>query len=190
MATLDRLSGGRMVLGAGLGIDPDFAAFGHPADLRWRAARLDASIDAIQELWTGEPVSRSGEVVLERASVLPRPVQDPLPIWTAIRWPGSARGPIRRAVRAQGVFPVLPRWQPPEKVLSPDDVASLVAALRDEAGGELPANYVVAHGGGSTGPETLEPYVVAGMTYWLESFHPLSHTLDDAFVRVGAGPPG
>lgn len=186
VATLDQLSGGRMILGVGLGIDNDYSAFGHPTDLRWRAATVDAGIEALRGLWSGEPVSQDGDVVLDRASVLPRPVQAPLPIWTAIRWPGSgAQGPIRRAARAQGVFPVLPKWQPPDAVLSPEDVASLVAVL----GSDLPAGYVVAHGGCSTGPETLAPYAEAGMNYWLEAFHPKSHTLEEAFARVEAGPP-
>ena len=179
VATLDQLSGGRMVLGVGLGIDTDYEAFGYPTDLRWRAERVDAGIEAIRELWSG-----TGATV-----VLPRPVQDPLPIWAAIRWPGTgAQGPLRRAVRAEGVFPVLSQWQPPEKVLTPEDLASLVSALRYASGGPLPDGYVVAHGGCSEGVD-LAAYVQVGMNYWLESFHPKSHTLDEAFARVEAGPP-
>ena len=195
IATLDHLSGGRMVLGVGLGIDNDYAAFAEPAGLRWRASRLDSGLDALAALWTGRPVSQSGAVVLDRASVLPRPVQDPLPVWTAIRWPGGARGPIRRAARTQGVFPVLTDWRPPQHVVSPGDLHALVTAVREAAGGELAPGYVVAHGGGTSGagaPDDIalvEGYRDAGMTYWLESFHPASHTVDEAYARIEAGPP-
>jgi alkanesulfonate monooxygenase SsuD/methylene tetrahydromethanopterin reductase-like flavin-dependent oxidoreductase (luciferase family) len=55
---LDRLSCGRLILGAGLGSVPEeFTAFGEPGDLRERAARLDESLQVLTELWRGEPVT-------------------------------------------------------------------------------------------------------------------------------------
>ena len=62
VAVLDRLSGGRMVFGAGLGGDSrrELTAFGEERDPRARAALLDEALDVVVDLWTGEPVSRDG----------------------------------------------------------------------------------------------------------------------------------
>jgi alkanesulfonate monooxygenase SsuD/methylene tetrahydromethanopterin reductase-like flavin-dependent oxidoreductase (luciferase family) len=104
--TLDRLSGGRLILGAGLGSVPEeFTAFGEPGDLRERAARLDESLEVLTELWRGEPVTFHGEhVTVTGVTMLPPPLQQPrIPIWCGGRWPNKA--PFRRAARWDGVMP-------------------------------------------------------------------------------------
>ena len=55
VAVLDRLSGGRMVFGAGLGGDSrrELSAFGEERDPRARAALLDEALELVVELWTG-----------------------------------------------------------------------------------------------------------------------------------------
>ena len=61
--SLDRLSGGRMVLGLGLGVDSygEYSAFGEPAvDDRARAAALDAGIELLKPMLAGEPVPGAG----------------------------------------------------------------------------------------------------------------------------------
>ena len=75
--TLDRLSGGRFVLGAGLGSDRfgrEFSAFGETADDRTRAAMLDETLAVLTAAWTGEPVQddRPYDVAAELAPG-PRP---------------------------------------------------------------------------------------------------------------------
>jgi alkanesulfonate monooxygenase SsuD/methylene tetrahydromethanopterin reductase-like flavin-dependent oxidoreductase (luciferase family) len=62
VAVLDRLSGGRMVFGAGLGGDSrrELTAFGEERDPRARAALLDEALDVVTDLWTGRPVTRDG----------------------------------------------------------------------------------------------------------------------------------
>lgn len=105
VATLDRLSGGRVLLGAGLGNDPDYDAFGTPYDTRTLAARLDESLDVITGLWSGEPFSYDGEhFSLDAAEVHPTPVQEPrVPIVLAGWWPN--RKPLRRGARWDGIMP-------------------------------------------------------------------------------------
>jgi alkanesulfonate monooxygenase SsuD/methylene tetrahydromethanopterin reductase-like flavin-dependent oxidoreductase (luciferase family) len=52
--TVDLLSGGRLVVGAGLGsLAAEFTAFGESADARQRAARLDESLGLLDALWSG-----------------------------------------------------------------------------------------------------------------------------------------
>jgi alkanesulfonate monooxygenase SsuD/methylene tetrahydromethanopterin reductase-like flavin-dependent oxidoreductase (luciferase family) len=106
-ATLDHLSDGRAVLGVGLGATgtPEFGGFREEEDLVKRGELLDEGLDVIEALWTGEEMHHSGEhFTVEGVTFLPRPVQDPLPIWIAAVWPN--RRPLRRASRFQGVVPL------------------------------------------------------------------------------------
>lgn len=91
--TLDRLSGGRLILGAGLGSDNhgelDFP--GEERDPKARAKLLDAGLAQLDAYWGG--------------AFVPRPVQAPrIPIWIAGRYP--AKPPMRRAARWDGFFPI------------------------------------------------------------------------------------
>lgn len=90
-ATLDLLSGGRFVFGAGLGSDNsgEFSRFGEQADPRERAKLLDGGLAQLQHYWDG--------------AFLPRPAHR-IPIWLAARWPN--RRPVRRAARFDGLFPI------------------------------------------------------------------------------------
>jgi alkanesulfonate monooxygenase SsuD/methylene tetrahydromethanopterin reductase-like flavin-dependent oxidoreductase (luciferase family) len=79
-ADVDRLSGGRLVLGVGVGDDvPEFAQLGidfPPARERQRA--LEETLEIVSGLWSGEPFSYAGEhFSLERAKMSPGPVQEP-----------------------------------------------------------------------------------------------------------------
>jgi alkanesulfonate monooxygenase SsuD/methylene tetrahydromethanopterin reductase-like flavin-dependent oxidoreductase (luciferase family) len=106
-AGLDRLSEGRAVLGVGLGTlgTPEFASFGEQEDPRHRAAMLDEGLDLIADLWSGRQVDHAGQHYrVTGIQFLPRPLQDPLPVWVAAIWP--ARRPLRRAARWQGVVPL------------------------------------------------------------------------------------
>jgi hypothetical protein len=91
--SLDRLSGGRMVLGLGLGVDSygEYAAFAEPAgDDRARGAALDAGIELLQPMLAGEPVPGAGGRTTTVASVQ----QPRVPIWIA-GLVGRRAGPMR-----------------------------------------------------------------------------------------------
>ena len=106
--TLDHLSGGRLTLGLGLGVDTsrELSGFGEVVDPKVRGRRLDEGADLLAALWTGEQVDFRGEhFVADAVTVLPRPVQQPrIPMWFAAR--GSARKPVRRAARFDGLVPI------------------------------------------------------------------------------------
>jgi alkanesulfonate monooxygenase SsuD/methylene tetrahydromethanopterin reductase-like flavin-dependent oxidoreductase (luciferase family) len=106
--TLDHLSGGRLTLGLGLGVDTtrELSAFGEVVDARERGARLDEGAELLTRLWSGEEVDFHGEhFIADRVTALPRPAQRPrIPMWFAAR--GSARKPVLRAARYDGLFPI------------------------------------------------------------------------------------
>jgi alkanesulfonate monooxygenase SsuD/methylene tetrahydromethanopterin reductase-like flavin-dependent oxidoreductase (luciferase family) len=144
--TLDRLSGGRLVLGVGLGSERtgefDPARFGEEGDPRARARLLDDGLDRLVAYWDGE--------------FEPRPVQRPrIPVWVASRWP--SRRPLRRAARFDGLFPIdLP---------GPDALEDLAAELR-ELRGPGPFDLVVEHPPGAD----PAPWAAAGATWCLTAF--------------------
>ena len=91
VATLDVLSGGRVILGCGAGyMATEFAAVGVP--LEDRNERFDAAILAMKQAWSGEPVSVEASGATH--TMRPIPVQRPHPpIWIG----GNSRRALRRA---------------------------------------------------------------------------------------------
>ena len=95
IATLDYLSHGRGILGAGLGRDSHYAEFQIPRERRVR--RFRESIDVITALWTKLEVDFNGEIFQLHGATMPlKPVQQPRPpIWLGGNHPDA----IRRAVK-------------------------------------------------------------------------------------------
>lgn len=95
MATLDYLSNGRAILGAGLGRDSHYAEFQIPRERR--VLRFRESIDVITALWTKPEVNYDGAIFqLHGATMMLKPVQQPRPpIWLGGNHPDA----IRRAVK-------------------------------------------------------------------------------------------
>lgn len=106
-ANIDELSGGRFVLGVGVGWSrPEFAALGVPFEHRGEIT--DEYLAVIRSLWRNDEVTFRGKhVVLENVSFGPRPID--LPIWVG----GASAAAIRRAVRYGDTWhPINPdlRW--------------------------------------------------------------------------------
>lgn len=102
LATLDRLSNGRVELGLGVGwLREEFEALGVPWERR--GARNDEYVEAMRLLWSGPEVEFHGEFVdFPPVTCSPRPVQTRIPILVG----GDTDVAIRRAVRlADGYFP-------------------------------------------------------------------------------------
>jgi probable F420-dependent oxidoreductase len=102
-ATVDKLSGGRLVLGLGAGYQKsEFHALG--VDFEERNALFDEALEVLPLHWRGEPFSYRGRHFDARDVVArPRPVQDPIPIWIGGNSAASRR---RAATRAQGWMPM------------------------------------------------------------------------------------
>ena len=90
-AEIDRLSGGRLRFGVGVGARAeDYAAFGQ--DFHTRGKRCDEQIAILRRLWTEEAVHFEGRWDrLDGERINPLPVQQPIPIWIGgAREPGAA----------------------------------------------------------------------------------------------------
>jgi alkanesulfonate monooxygenase SsuD/methylene tetrahydromethanopterin reductase-like flavin-dependent oxidoreductase (luciferase family) len=189
MASLDLLSGGRVVFGAGLGgVPEEFTAFGEPGDPKERAAMLDEGLRILDGLWSGVTVAHRGPRYSVRGiSLAPRPLQRPrIPIWIG----GEGAPALRRAARWDGwLAPATSRDGAPTMTKSPGRIAEMVAMIRRHRTTDLP--FDVAIDGYSEAGETGLPcaYGAAGVTWWLESIHDVRGPLDEMMARVKAGPP-
>jgi probable F420-dependent oxidoreductase len=134
-ATLDIVSGGRLVLGLGAGYHKaEFHALG--VDFDERNELFDEVLDTLPLHWSGEPFSYRGRHFDARDVIArPRPVQSPIPIWIG----GNSRLSRRRAAeRAQGWMPMLgsPELSATTRtvhIASLDHLAELIAEVRDTA---------------------------------------------------------
>ncbi len=119
LATLDGLSRGRVIVGAGVGTTRDeYAALGVPFDRRGQIA--DEMLDALRALWTEDLPEYRGEfVAFSGLRFAPKPVQVPHPpLWIG----GNSTAALRRVVRAGT------GWHP--LGLSPDDLGARLSELR------------------------------------------------------------
>lgn len=130
-ASLDAMSGGRLILGVGAGyVEAEFAAVG--ADFTDRNDRLDDAIRTMRAAWAGEPVPGPlGEVVQ-----LPVPAQRPgPPIWIG----GNSRRAMRRAVELGDGWNPMPSPRRAARMLrtpgieTVEDLAARIAELRELA---------------------------------------------------------
>jgi probable F420-dependent oxidoreductase len=95
-ATIDHLSGGRLLpaFGVGNARSPDWDAVG--LSPRGRGARADEALELLTRLWAEREVSFEGEHYrLSGVTIEPRPVQQPLPLWIG----GDSEAAIRRTAR-------------------------------------------------------------------------------------------
>jgi alkanesulfonate monooxygenase SsuD/methylene tetrahydromethanopterin reductase-like flavin-dependent oxidoreductase (luciferase family) len=176
--TLDRLSGGRLTLGVGLGSDRfggELSKTGEEIDDRLRGQMLDESLDILTAAWSGQPVHHHGpRYTVDGIQFLPRPVQRPgVPVWVA-GFPGNVR-PLHRAARYQGFFPV--NLGPPDQLA---EAAAAIAALDPV----VPYDIAVGLPPG-TDPA---PYAEAGATWWLPEFDPATVSLDQVRGVLHDGP--
>ncbi len=105
LATLDVLSGGRLVVGIGVGwMREEFEALGVPP-FEERGAATDEYIRAFKELWTSDDPHFEGKYVsFDNINFLPKPLQKPHPpIWVG----GESRPALRRTAEfADGWYPL------------------------------------------------------------------------------------
>lgn len=197
VSTLDRLSGGRVVFGAGLGapIEDEFGSFGEPTNPVVLAELLDEGLNLLDRYWSGETVNHRGRhYQVEDVSLLPTPIQRPrVPIWIAGTWPN--RKPMRRAAHWDGVVPFFPSATHGEMPPA-DEVRELATYLDTHRGDQRDRPFEIVIGGATPTDATkahdqLGPLIDAGATWWDER-----RPIDDEITqlapvlrRIENGPP-
>lgn len=134
-ATVDRLSGGRMLLGLGTGYHKtEFYALG--VDWEERNKLFDEALEVLPLHWAGETFSYKGRHFEARDVIArPQPVQQPIPIWIG----GNSKIARARVIdRAQGWMPMLGSAQLSATARTPAigsiaEVAPLITELQESA---------------------------------------------------------
>ncbi len=132
VATVDVLSNGRTIFGAGLGSRPhEFERFGQSPDPQERSRRLDEGLSLLEGLWAPGIVRHHGEFyTAENVELCPKPLQRPRPpIWIGGHWP--RRAPFRRAARFDGVVPIQAAHAH-DTFMSPKELGEAVEYVRSQ----------------------------------------------------------
>ena len=135
-ATLDWITGGRFVLGAGMGYRPEeFAALG--ADFKRRASRYEEGLTLLRRLWREERVTHEGQHFrLDNARASVRPVRPAgPPIWMG----GEVEPALRRAARLADAWMAAPAPTLPEVI----EHRRIFSAARAEAGLPMPETWPI-----------------------------------------------
>jgi probable F420-dependent oxidoreductase len=177
VASLDALSGGRLILGVAPGyLEPEFDVLG--ADFEHRNAVLDESINAMRAAWTGESVSFHGEYFnVEGHTMQPTPAQKPgPPIWIG----GNSTRAMRRAVElAQGwmPFPVVQKASRYTRTANLESMSDLA--------GRMEKARAMAEEMGRTEPLDV-CFVPFGLTLYDKDAKPDFGALSDQIDELGA----
>jgi alkanesulfonate monooxygenase SsuD/methylene tetrahydromethanopterin reductase-like flavin-dependent oxidoreductase (luciferase family) len=185
VATLDALSGGRVVFGAGIGgVAREFGAFGEEEDARTRAEMLDEGLEVVSRLWAGEEVHHRGRhYIVDGVRLQPPLSRGKIPIWIG----GNSRAALRRAARFDGW--AADTFELREMTVSPGELAEKVAELHVLRDGTTAPFDVVVFGYSEVGDDELpRAYEAAGATWWLEYFHDQRGPLELTRRRIEAGP--
>ena len=196
VATLDQLSGGRAILGVGVGaIATDLPDTGEVTEIRGRADLLDDGIDLMRALWAGSTSYHGphydyecGRDDLNRAC---QPVQERIPVWVVGVWPRPKS--MRRVLRCDGI---IPQFEVEGREPGPEDAR----AARDwlTAQGTGPGLDMVAEGETPPGDPAaaaalVTPWAQAGCTWWLETRWGVPRDTPEGVTvvseRLAAGPP-
>lgn len=203
LATADYLSGGRVILGAGIGWwREEFEGLGVPFESR--AARTVEYLRLMKEIWTRPRVAFDGRFarIAEAGGVRPHPARKPhIPIWIG----GHSAAALRRVVEvADGWHPLGLR---PPVTLYPPELAAKVRELRDmaAAAGRDPASITISFkaplrfedgAGAARTPlagspaqivEDLQAYVAAGVEHFVLDFSvPTLPAMLEVLDRVAA----
>lgn len=196
-ATLDNLSGGRVILAVGLGaIDTGFAAFGEVTDRKLRAELLDEGLAILTGLWAGQPFHFQGKhyTVEPTSFVSPPPVQQPrIPIWVVGAWPYEAS--MRRVLRYDGLLPMGFTDDRVARQATAEETRAMAAYVAERRALDTPFDIVVEGEtpGGDKGAAAaiVAPWRDAGATWWIETQWQLPHDSGNTeiFDRISKGPP-
>jgi hypothetical protein len=206
--TVDRLSGGRLVLPVGVGVADDrgfTSAPGQATGLKERAALLDETLAWLEQSWSGEDFEFHGEHISTGPFRFPeRPVNGRIPVWPVGVW-DAERPPaknLKRTLRWDGIVPQL---RGTADDLTTEHITGLVDWLTAHRSDETEGNgtegargdrpfEVILQGKLSPDPaeaaEQARVMADAGVTWWIDSWwDPATVTPELLLEKVRQGPP-
>jgi alkanesulfonate monooxygenase SsuD/methylene tetrahydromethanopterin reductase-like flavin-dependent oxidoreductase (luciferase family) len=202
VSTVDNLSGGRVILSAGLGVTGDerFWLFEEDPGRKVRAELLDDSLEMLQHLWRDEPFDYSGKHYRSKKvdelmpPAPPPPVQQPrVPTWVVGGWPRPKS--MRRAALQDGWLPAYVG----DGDLTPELLTQGIDWIRKERethgltmdGYDVPAEGTTS-ADDPAAADTVRPWAEAGATWWIDAdWSSMDRTVvrQAAERRLKAGPP-
>jgi hypothetical protein len=205
--TVDRLSGGRLVLPVGVGVTDDHgftSVPGQATSLKDRAALLDETLDWLERSWSGEEFEYQGEHISTGPFRFPeQPVNGRIPVWPVGVW-DPERPPVknlRRTLRWDGI---VPQRRGTADDLTAEHITGLVdwlaahrseeaAANGTESSGDRPFEIILQGKLPSDPAEAAEQartMADAGVTWWIDSWwDPATVTPELLLEKVRQGPP-
>jgi len=207
VGTVERLSNGRVILGAGLGaLHEGWTAFEADEGRRVRAEKLDEGLAIYDGLMRGQPFAYDGKHYSAQPTdfMLPAPpVQQPRPpVWVVgAQVVGRDRQPsLARAARWDGLLPQIISPTDRDKPTTVESLAEIVAltrAEREQAGLPWEGYDVVLEADSygefvTTEPKDPAAWAEAGATWWIESWWSLERGtagLAELRRRIESGPP-
>jgi len=195
-AALDNLSGGRLILGLGMGaVWMGWQGFpDEVTDTRARAEMLDEGIDILALLYRRKQFDYDGKhyrlklTLVEERHYPPPPVQHPrIPLWVVGVWPRMKS--MRRVLKCDGLIPAKMDREGKFVEVLPADIREMKAYV--EANRTLTTPFDIVVEGKTAGldraqmRDKLHPWVEAGATWWMESLG----EEDQIRTRIQQGPP-
>jgi len=199
-ATLDNLSGGRVILAVGLGaVDTGFEEFGEVTDRKIRAQLVDEGLDVLTGLWAGQPFEYRGKYYkVKETSFYPPdpPVQQPrIPIWVVGVW--KRLKSMRRVLKYDGLLPGVLSADGQWQETTPNAIREMKAYIDEYRELETPFDIIMEGETPGDKPEEsaaiIQMWKNAGVTWWIEAMWnaPRDKSGQEmVFQRIQAGPPG
>lgn len=179
--SIDRISGGRLTLGVGIGGGNwEWDDLGEQVDLKKRGEMLDEGLSILTGLWTGEPFQFDGNYYhIKETQFLPKPIQSPrIPIWVGGLWPNKA--PFRRALQWDGIFPLFFGARSEEEELEQikEAIGYVVTQCTNPILLDVVCTGFTFYDKRAQASEAIGKRAMLGMTWWLESITPSRFGLD------------
>lgn len=199
LITIDLLSEGRLIFGAGIADPIFYEKFGEETDAKIRAEKLDEALEIINNFMSGEEVNFSGKHYTVNGVRYKSSVQTPrVPIWIGGFWP--IKGPFKRGARWGGMIPHTMRVKKDElAILSPEEVEESMKFIKELRNGDSGNfDYVMLNplpDDENQRVELVEKYHKLGVSWWVDSVYEWKEfdremdDLDPLIEKLKAGPP-
>lgn len=192
--TVDHLSGGRLVLPVGLGVDDDMAysRLGREVSLRERAERLDDALEVLDAAAGGGSVTVHGRRSEVNDVVLaPGTVQRPrVPVWVVGAWP--SRRSLARAARWDGLVVQRLRSDAAVDAEAVQGSFEVIGELREAEGRTGPYEVVVTEAlpeDAAAASDRAAELADCGATWWVHADWSEATPMAAHLARVRSGPP-